>query len=151
MPIPFQEGTLTPIFKGAGKDPTKPGNYRGITVSHTIGKVLETLIVHHQGISFAQNSLQCEFTWGLSPSFASVLLTEAIAEQSHGTIFIATLDAQKAFDVVDHKILARKMYQSGLSGGLWLLKKACYDHLCSSVKYQNVIGDSFNILQGTKQ
>ena len=36
---------LSPVYKGAGKDPLERGSYRGISVTPVISKLLETLIL----------------------------------------------------------------------------------------------------------
>lgn len=38
-------GSITPIYKGGGKDPLDKNNYRGITVASVLAKVLEFLIL----------------------------------------------------------------------------------------------------------
>ena len=65
----------------------------------------------HQESLLHQSPQQCGFTAGLSPLFASVMKTEAISTVKPGSpLFVATLDAQKAFDVVDHQLLLLKTF-----------------------------------------
>ncbi|CAC5399289.1 unnamed protein product [Mytilus coruscus] len=54
-----------------------------------------------------QSELQFKITKGLSPIMAALLVSERIvhAKQQNMTMFLATLDSQKAFDVVHHMIL----------------------------------------------
>ena len=99
----------------------------------------------------SKSSLQFGFTAGFNPYFASIMLTEAIATRGNSVLFVATLDAMKAFDVVDHTILAHKMYQDGLTGALWMLKKNSYDQLTGQVKWDDQLGSIFKVEQGTKQ
>ena len=98
VPKEFKSGIINPIHK-TGKDPRHFENYRGITISSVLGKLFETVILNrlHQ-----LNADQSRFTKGLSPSMASLLLSEAVldAKMCNRPIYIATLDAQKAFDVV---------------------------------------------------
>ena len=46
-------------------------------------------------------------------------LTECINEACNikKPLFVATLHVQKAFDVVDHEMLLRKLYLDGIQGG----------------------------------
>ena len=37
--------SITPVYKGGGKDPLDKNNYRGITVASVLPKVLEFLIL----------------------------------------------------------------------------------------------------------
>jgi hypothetical protein len=127
-------------------------SYRGITVGFIIGKVFERILADHQEALLQQSPLQSGFTSGSSPLFASIIKTEAIAfsDAAH-PLFVATLDAQKAFDVVDHNILLPKIFNTGLCGRLWNVKKDSYHDLQSVVKWEGRTSEPFNILQGVKQ
>ena len=45
IPDIFKCGSITPVYKGSGKDPLDKSNYRGITVASVLAKVLEFLIL----------------------------------------------------------------------------------------------------------
>ena len=45
IPAALNEGLIIPIHKGKGKDPFKPGNYRGITLSSVIAKLFEIILL----------------------------------------------------------------------------------------------------------
>ena len=49
------------------------------------------------------------------------MLTEAAAHAKfHGkNLYIATMDARKAFDVVDHNQLKAKLFMSGICSKMW--------------------------------
>ena len=152
IPQSFKQGILFPIHKGGGKPKDNTDNYRGITVSSIIGKIFERILADHQDALLSQSSLQCGFTSGLSPTFASVIKTEAISKAKSGSpLFLATLDAQKAFDVVDHEQLLLKIFNTGLAGSLWCLKQDSYKGLQSSVRWNSITSDPLEIQQGVKQ
>ena len=62
------------------------------------------------------SGLQFGFTEGHSPAMASLVVKEAIAEsrESKTQLFIASLDARKAFDVVSQPILKMKLLKTRL-------------------------------------
>ena len=64
---------------------------------------------------------------------------------------MASLDAQKAFDTVDHEVLFNKLYHLGIKGHLWLLLRNLYRNANVRVKWNGNLSDEFTMLQGTKQ
>ena len=44
IPPCLKLGATVPVFKGKGRDPTNPNNYRGITITSVISKCLEIYI-----------------------------------------------------------------------------------------------------------
>ena len=79
-----------------------------------------------------------------SSVYAGLLLTEAIAEaiDLKKPLFAAYLDASKAFDVVWHDSMLRKLYLCGLQGKDWLLMKG-YTNMESMVKWEGSLSKSF--------
>ncbi|MES9882130.1 MAG: reverse transcriptase family protein [Sedimenticola sp.] len=150
VPDLFKTGILTPVLKKS-KDATKMDNYRGITVTAVLGKLFEYVILER--ITITQSNLQFGFTKGLSPSMASLIVSEAKieAERNCNTIYLATLDSQKAFDVVDHRILLDKLYQQNVHPDLWLIVKDLYEGLTSKVKWVQELSASFDVGQGVRQ
>jgi hypothetical protein len=100
-----------------------------------------------------QNNLQYGFTKGASPLHAALMVTEAIAEQKDKKepLFLATLDAQKAFDVVNHPSLLWKWHELGLRGTLWQVKDLMYQDVTTKVKWRGQLSEPFSILQGVRQ
>ena len=99
-------------------------NFRGITVTSVFGKLFESLLLTRlTQLNHDQSDLQYGFTKGLTPTMAALLLTEAATDsrtrKQH--LYLATLDTQKAFDVVDHTILLNKLYDEGINHKLWLI------------------------------
>ena len=45
------------------------------------------------------------------------------------------VDTQKAFDVVDHSSLLRRLYLDGIEGDDWLLVRAIYSDCSSRIKW----------------
>ncbi len=154
IPECILKGILTPIAK-KGKDKTSPDNYRGITVTPILCKVLEKAWLKRANpvLVRSQNSMQTGFTQGKSPSNAALLVTEAITEaaEQKKPIYVTLLDVSKAFDVVDHGILFDELYETGVEGDLWLTFKQFYCKPTTSVKWGSLMSESFNIEQGVRQ
>ena len=79
--------------------------------------------------------------------------SECINESKQQTkpLYVATLDVQKAFDVVDHISLPRKLYLDGISGDDWLLMKDLYTSMSLKVKWDGFLSSQFVIRQGVLQ
>ena len=153
IPDVLKSGILHPIHK-KGKPITQSGNYRGITIIKIIGKILDILMAIHQEVAIPTTcNHQFSFTKERSPSHATLLVNEAIAHCRDAKIplFTATMDIQKAFDVVPHDHLLRKLYIEGLKGRWWSLKRSAYTDMTGKVIWKKELGESFKILQGTRQ
>ena len=153
VPQSFKTGILTPVLKKS-KDSTNLDNYRGITVTPILGKLFESVLLPRLAASFDQSSLQFGFTKGLSPVMAALIVSEARAEVKMNTyepLFLVTLDARKAFDVVSHTILLDKLYECGIHPALWSIVKDLYTGLTTKVKWLGELSEHFNVRQGVRQ
>ena len=150
VPESFKTGIITPVLK-KGKDSKSMENYRGITVSATFGKLFEYSVLNKMKIE--QSEHQFGFTKGLSPNMAALLISEAKAEarQNNDQLYLATLDAQKAFDVVHHTILLDRLAESGIPHDIWLIIKDLYSDISSKVKWLGDCSDRFPVNQGVRQ
>ena len=84
---------------------------------------------------------------------ASLIVSEVKAEsiEQKSTVYMATLDSQKAFDVVDHSILLDKLFDKDINDNAWLVIKDLYQDITSKVKWVGGLSDSFPINQGVRQ
>lgn len=114
--VVLKEGILSPVYKKG--DPSNPGNYRGITVTPVLLKILEHILNarHNRIYQDTQSRLQKGFTSGCSSLNAAFILSECILEAASckQDLYLTTLDTQKAFDVVDQNSLLRKLYLDGI-------------------------------------
>ncbi len=84
---------------------------------------------------------------------AALLMSESITEskRENKPLYIATLDSQKAFDVVSHEILLNRLYDSGVQPHAWTVIKDMYYGLTSRIKWTGDISEAFGISQGVRQ
>ncbi|KAK3087363.1 hypothetical protein FSP39_005046 [Pinctada imbricata] len=154
MPEHLKEGVLTPVLK-KGKDKRLPSNYRGITVTTTVSKILEHTLQErlNKQLDPTQNKLQRGFTAKTSPLNAAFMVSEAIAEKTDykENVALVTLDAEKAYDRVWHERLFSKIYLDGIQGTLWLLLRDMQANATSRVKWENALSNPFRTLQGIRQ
>jgi len=111
------------------------------------------IIKAQPAILHEQSYLQYGFTKGLSPLGASVIISEAIAvsKKNKVPLFIATLDAQKAFDTVSHEILLHTMNQDPNLEQLKNITEINYSNLQSCVNWKGECGTNFEVKQGVRQ
>ena len=154
IPPSLKTGILTPILK-KGKDKTLPTSYRGITVTPLVGKIIEAIIKEYIEpiLRPTQHPMQRGFTENTSPLMAALLITEAIndlRDRGEG-LYLATLDAEKAFDVVWHASLLRKLFIDGIQGDSWLLIKSLHDKAHTQIKWGPSLSEPIEIKQGIRQ
>ena len=157
IPKSLKSGLIVPIHKGKGKPLDDPANYRGITLSPTIHKLLELLILPQIQTPLATNGipddLQCGFQKGKSCLLTAIslqLIIELNTQEKKPT-YIALLDAQTAFDHVWHQGLFQKLNQAGLHHTITDLMKESYKDSDSQVLWEGEASDPISICQGVKQ
>ena len=155
VPEMFKLGFITPIYKKHGKPIHDPNSYRRITITSLIGKVLEKYILQtaFAEIERKQNPLQKGFTKGTSATTAALMFTEALAEakDTKTTLYAACIDASKAFDVVWHHSMLRKLFSMGLTPASWNILKDSYTGMSSVVNWGGELSKPFVEQQGVRQ
>ncbi|XP_033739065.1 uncharacterized protein LOC117326426 [Pecten maximus] len=136
IPDLLKAGIATPVLK-KGKQNTDPNSYRKITVTNIIGKVIEKIHLQHNNslILKQQSKLQKGFTKNEMPTAAALILTELITEanKTRSPLYVALMDAKKAFDILWHAGLLREMYNFGLTGDNWTFFKNWYEDVTSRI------------------
>ena len=119
-PEDWKVANVTPIHKKG--DRTNPSNYRPVSLTSQVCKVLESLvrkrIIEHMNDNYLMSEAQHGFREGRSclTNLLETLETwTQIIEDGDG-IDVAYLDFRKAFDLVSHKHLIFKMTKYGISG-----------------------------------
>ena len=132
-----------------------PGSYRGITVTSVIGKILETCLQTRLDkiLKSSQNKLQRGFTEGVSPLHAGLIISEAYfeAKDNKTDLILQTFDAEKAFDIVWHDSLLRKLFIDGVGGDLWLLVQSLHTDAHTLIKWNGELSNEITLQQGIRQ
>ena len=122
VPADWKAANVTPIYKKG--DRTSPGNYRPISLTSVVGKLLEA-IIRDKIVGYLENhSLIRDSQHGFrnKRSCLSNLLTFYndlfFAHDASRSLDIVYLDFQKAFDKVPHNKLMFKIKQLGIDGNV---------------------------------
>ena len=113
IPESMKIGIIITLYKGGGKRKDDPNSYRAITLTASVLKLFERILLKR--ISSVQrpfNPLQ----GGLS-----FLLQESVhfARENGSKLYFCFLDAKMAFDKVWHDGLFLKLYETGIELYLW--------------------------------
>jgi hypothetical protein len=151
IPDILKTGRKIPFVK-KDKNPLLHTNYRGITITPILGKILEHVLLQRLKNVLPANDLQYGFTSKRSPLMAAVCVTEAIAQASQkNPVYIVTLDAAKAFDTVDHEILLQKLACIGTQQGIWEAVTNLYDSPREFVVAHGLKSREYAVNQGVRQ
>ena len=84
---------------------------------------------------------------------ATLLFSEARVEARDNKqgLFVASLDARKAFHVVDHSLMKLKLYQTSLPKKLWAVIDDVYLGGQECVRWEGLDSTFYTVEQGVKQ
>ena len=84
----------------------------------------------------------------ISSLLAAFITSEVVLnglEDNEDVLFIVTLDAEKAFDKLNHEILFSKLYHYGIVGDTWILLRNMYRKMNIQVKWEGELSDKIYI------
>lgn len=122
VPVSWKTANVTPIFKKGDK--RNPGNYRPVSLTSTIGKVMEQIIrdkiINHMSTNQLYSPHQHGFRKGKSCATQLLEVTEEWSEalDKGKPIDCIYLDYKKAFDSVPHQRLLLKLHSYGIRGNV---------------------------------
>ena len=141
VPQQFKVAKVIPIFKSGSKFSTD--NYRPISLLPVFSKVLEKIMCNRLSNFLESNNLLCKNQFGFRKDHSTVhpltyfinFIAESLNKKEH-TIAIFC-DLKKAFDLVDHGILIKKLFNIGVRNTelLWF-----QDYLCNRKQFVCING-----------
>ena len=152
-PVTYKKNVVTPIYKG--KDPFSKVNYRPISCSTSISKIVEFHLsdqvrkhmenLFHSKLSAYRKGSGCEEV------IINVIEDWKKALDNNNTIASLLMDLSKAFDCLPHKLLIAKLRAYGFSLGACHLIASYLTNRQQSIKYYGLYSEWSLVKKGVPQ
>ncbi|MEW8548673.1 MAG: reverse transcriptase family protein, partial [Candidatus Thiodiazotropha sp.] len=155
LPSIWKEAHVSPIFKKGDK--TDPANYRPISLTCVLCKVLEHVVASGISKHFTDQNILFELQHGFrekrSCETQLIMLVDELARnmQSSKQTDLILLDFSKAFDKVAHEKLLSKLHYYGIRGNTLRWIKDFLDNRSQAVILNGSNSDSIPVSSGVPQ
>ena len=149
----FGKGIVIPIIKDKSGNPSSIDNYRPITLSSVISKVFEHCLISLFSKFIVSDNLQFGFKPGIGCSH-SIFTLRTVCDyfnQRGSDVYIASLDATKAFDKVNHAQLFSLLLAKNVPLCFIHIIIDWYSKLFAVVRWNNAESVSFPVKSGVRQ
>jgi Reverse transcriptase (RNA-dependent DNA polymerase) len=153
LPCAFMHTSIVPLVKSKSGDLTDINNYRAITLSNSITKILESCFIRLINSYSDFDKYQFGFKANHSTAHCTNVMKKVVqyytTRGSH--VFVSFVDFSKAFDKVNYWKLFNKLLDDKIDTSIISLLAYWYSHQSSSVRWKCVVSDCFSISNGTRQ
>ena len=149
------EGIIVPIFEGG--NPDESGNYRGITLINTMGKIYSQILLNRltKSAETEEKLLDSQFGFQKGKStvdcifaFSSIIAkTLSLGEK----LYCVFIDYEKAFDKINRSFLWQKLLVENVSSKFVSALRSMYTVVKSCVRDRSSTSSFFNSYNGLKQ
>ena len=147
------DSVIVPLVRNRNGDLSDKNNYRPIALSSVISKVLGNVILYRLEEHLWTTNNQFGYKAGHSTHLCVYTLTEFIEyfKKRSTSGYVAFLDANKAFDKINHWILFKKLIARGAP--IYLVKVLCYWYQNQSmyIKWVSTFSVKFHATNGVCQ
>jgi hypothetical protein len=153
VPSSFSMSVIVPVVKDKNGKCNDYENFRPISLVNMLSKVFELCISLRLSNLFKVDDLQFGFVEGKGCQKALFSLETIVNYYTcrGSTVFMAALDATKAFDRINHYALFYKLICLGIPLCLLNVIINLHLNLCGCVRWQGVLSSVFSIKSGVRQ
>ena len=154
VPPQFGLGVTFPIEKGSpGNRNLNVDDYRGITISHLISKILEKCVLENFGKYFLTSDSQFGFKKkvGCADAIFSLRSTVDYFVNNNSTVNICSLDVGKAFDRLNHYCFFLQLMSDLVPINLIMLLYNWYRNSTAVVIWKGMMSSSYSLGAGVRQ
>ena len=145
--------TLVPLIKDKLGSINVSKNYRSIAISSLILKLLDWIILIIFGDVLGVDELQFAYQPGCSTTMCTWTVVETIDYflRNGGEVFSCMMDMTKAFDLVKHSLMFKKLLEAGLPAIFIRLLIFIYVNQFANVRWDGSFSTIFNLSNGVRQ
>ena len=155
LPEDWKTANVSAIFKNGVK--AMASNYRPVSHTCIICKVLESLVREHIMSHMTRNRLFANAQYGFIPRRSTVMQLLRVLDDwtqtldEGGSVNVIYMDFQKAFDTVPHRRLLYKLSRYGITGNLLQWIKAFLTGRKQRAAVNGSLSEWINVLSGIPQ
>ena len=145
--------TIVPLVKDKLGNLESSDNYRSIALCSVILKIYDWIVLILHGDKLGLDELQFSYQKNCSTTMCSWLVVETVNHfiRNGSDVFSCFMDMKKAFDMVKHGTLFRKLIDRKIPHVHLRLLLAMYISQKAKVKWKGSLSDAFSIINGVKQ
>ena len=145
--------TLVPIIKDKLASVNSSKNYRSIAISSLVLKLIDWIILILYGDTLALDDLQFAYQPGCSTTMCTWAVVETVSYflRNGSEVYGCLMDMTKAFDLVKHSLLFRKLMKAGLP--LIFIRMLLFIYIMQSanVRWNGTVSSMFSLKNGVRQ
>ncbi len=154
-PSDWKKGIIINLYKAGNK--TDPANYRGITLTSSLGKmfnsILNSRLLEYLNVNGCLSKYQAGFRQDHRTSDNIFVINEIMKmkKSKSESLYMCFVDFHKAFDMLWRNGLLIKLLNLNIGGSFYNVIKDMYSENISSVRSGNFITPSFKCETGVRQ